>query len=286
MDHGAGELAEARQVQSLAQVSVPGRVHHRGDRVVVRQAIPRQSQHLAHGPRQRLLVLRRVIGQDRHASPQVAIELAQEFQALDVAPRSGGAQRLPLGRLLLRDRAFENCGVRRLPRQELLHHATDHEALLEGSIRLPTDAVVAQERQAADGVIEVGEGGDRQDVARHLLRLLMHLLVGRGGGAEEQPAEVVVRLLLAGHRPLVHLERLALQGRHGVVPRLHSDISLADLLGVVEGVAVQERPEELAADVVERELEVGVLQRRVVPRLVEIAGEGVASPPALLLLFG
>jgi hypothetical protein len=47
-------------------------------------------------------------------------------------------------------------------------------------------------------------------------------------------------------------------------------------------VGVEERPDELAADVLERELEVGVLERRVVPGEVDVPGEGVAAGAASL----
>ena len=47
---------------------------------------------------------------------------------------------------------------------------------------------------------------------------------------------------------------------------------------------MEERPEELAADVLERELEVRVLERRVVPGEVDVPREGVAPGAAALLL--
>ncbi len=47
---------------------------------------------------------------------------------------------------------------------------------------------------------------------------------------------------------------------------------------------MQERPDELAADVLERELEVRVLERRVVPGEVDVACERIAPGAAALLL--
>ena len=86
------------------------------------------------------------------------------------------------------------------------------------------------------------------------------------------------------NEPIV--ERLARERRDGERPRLHLDVALRGLLGVVEGVGVEERPDELAADVLERELEVRVLERRVVPGEVHVPGQGVAPRAAALPLGG
>jgi len=43
---------------------------------------------------------------------------------------------------------------------------------------------------------------------------------------------------------------------------VEADVPLALLLGIVEGMRVEERPDELAADVFKAEFEVGVLGRR------------------------
>ena len=62
---------------------------------------------------------------------------------------------------------------------------------------------------------------------------------------------------------LVDVERLAGERRHERARLLQLDVALARLLGVVERIRVQERPDELPRDVLETELEVRVLIDRV-----------------------
>src|SRR5690606_42092034 len=57
--------------------------------------------------------------------------------------------------------------------QDLLDHAIDQVAHLAGDIQLVGENVVAQERQAVYGVIEVCRSCQWQDVARNLLSLLL-----------------------------------------------------------------------------------------------------------------
>ena len=196
-----------------------------------------------------------MVHQARDAALKVRVELRQEGAPRGVVRRGRLAQRPVLDHLLRRDRLLENGGVGRLERQELLHHPADDDPLLERRVELPADALVAQQRQAAHRVVEVGEGGHRQDVARDLLRLLADFLVvlrgvvparreagviRRGGGRDEQAAEVLVRRLQPLDRLAVHRQGRALERRHGAVARTHGHVALADLLRVVERMAVQE----------------------------------------------
>jgi len=57
---------------------------------------------------------------------------------------------------------------------------------------------------------------------------------------------------------------------------IQADIALALLLGIVEGMSVQERPDELAADVFEAEFEMGVLVNGVMAA-VESGGADVQA---------
>ncbi len=45
---------------------------------------------------------------------------------------------------------------------------------------------------------------------------------------------------------------------------VHADVALALLLGIVEGMGVEEGPDEMAADIFEAEFEMGVLEDGVV----------------------
>ena len=75
----------------------------------------------------------------------------------------------------------------------------------------------------------------------------------------EEHRQIGIAIPCVDDRALVDLERLAGERRH-VRPRLlQFDVALARLLGVVEGIPVQDAPHELARDVFEAELEVGVL---------------------------
>ena len=142
-------------------------------------------------------------------------------------------------------------------------------------------------------MVQVRERRDGQHVARDLLRPLLHgageLLAPVAARAAREESEVPLRRqrcqqlrqplvgrLLPPRRPFEHFALGGEHGRNGVLPALNLDVALRDLLGVVERVAVEERPEELPRDVLERELEVRVLERRVVAGLVDRARERVA----------
>ena len=61
-------------------------------------------------------------------------------------------------------------------------------------------------------------------------------------------------------------------------------VALALLLGIVERMGVQERPHELAADVFQAELEMGVLENRVMA--AEVGGRADIHPLLLGDFFG
>ena len=183
--------------------------------------------------------------------------------------------------------------------EELLRHRLHDEPLLRRRVEGRREAPVAEEGDGRDGVVERREGRDGEDVAGDLEGALADRLLPAGGLAlaaaeravegprghgDEEVAEPPVGLGLPLAGVAVDLERLARERRDGERPRLHLDVALRGLLGVVEGVGVEERPDELTADVLERELEVGVLERRVVPGEVDVPGEGVAAGAAALLL--
>src|SRR5262249_51316948 len=96
------------------------------------------------------------------------------------------------------------------------------------------------------------------------------------GERREQTRQLCVSLLLSPRGPLVDLPRGRVHGRHGVVAGLDLDISLRDLLRVVEGMAVEKCPQKLTRYVLDGELEMGMLERRVVAGAVDRAGQSVA----------
>ena len=116
---------------------------------------------------------------------------------------------------------------------------------------------------------------DRDDVARGLdgalLGVLLDLLQPLGVGGRPDVAQLLQdrkRVVLEQRRQLrvaipgahdgalVHAERLAGDRRHERARLAQLDVALARLLGVVEGIRMEERPDELARDVLEPELEV------------------------------
>src|SRR5450631_923385 len=105
-----------------------------------------------------------------------------------------------LGRFLEGDRILEDRAVERVVREDLLDHATDDFALLEGRVERLAEAPVPEERDAGDRVVQVREGRDRQHVAGDLLRALLdragELLAAVAPRAAREEAEVA----LAGWR--------------------------------------------------------------------------------------
>ena len=92
----------------------------------------------------------------------------------------------------------------------------------------------------------------------------------------EQCGELGVAVPRAQHRGLVDAEGLAADWRHERARLLQLDVALAGLLRVVERVRVEERPHEMARDVLESELEVRVLIDGVVAGVEGERADGVA----------
>ena len=178
--------------------------------------------------------------------------------------------------------------------EDLCDHLPHDLPLLGRRVEGFAQAPVTKEGDARDRVVEIGEGRDRKNVARDLLRALLD----RSGeplapvapratgkqpevallhGGRENLGQTRVGVLLAAGRPL---EQLPLRDRHRrdrEVALADLDVALRDLLGVVEGMGVEEAPEKLARDVLQRELEVRVLKGRVVAGVVDRAGDRVAA---------
>ena len=298
---GPGELGKGVQVQGLAQVTVPRRIHDQGDSLGIGHLRPRNSQHFPHPLGHQGLVAGGTIHQQRDPRAQLPVELTREPRR-PFGIGSGGAGEDPGLRSLLRPEGLlEDDPVLRLQPQQLLHHLFQDDALLQGSVLLLGHAVIAQESQSADGVIEVGEGGHRENIPGHLLGLLPGLLpvdlpppspgrkalvVLRLRQGDQGPGQLPVGGYLQVHRPAVDLQGLSLQRRDGAASRLHLHVSLAHLLRVVERVAVQEGPDELPGDVAQDELVVGVLQGGVVTGRYRSLARPSRRRSLLLLLFG
>jgi len=150
-------------------------------------------------------------------------------------------------------------------------------------------------------VVQPGPGRDRQDVARGLLRLAADLALplqwvaragredfeeeARGDRREARGQAVVRRLLqrqgVLEERLRRRVAQLGDQGRAAA----DLDVALADLLGVVERMGVEEGPQRVARDPVDRELEVRVLVDGVVTGGEDVLRQLVARllrPLALL----
>ena len=165
---------------------------------------------------------------------------------------------------------------------DLRDHFADDGAGFAGGVAGGAHAPEAVEDDARDGVNHHGEGGYGENVASDFngalfggaLDFLQALGVGHGadvpdvaengaGVVDEEEREFAVGVPGAG-------DGLFVDGAMGVVEKegrrrdvglraIQADVALALLLGIVEGVGVEEGPDELAADVFEAEFEMGVL---------------------------
>ena len=289
---------ERADVERLAEQRVARRVGGEGDRVVVREERARHPQRVARRLRHDLLGAGIERNEPRDLALELRVELRREGRG---APRideaAGRGERRRLRMRVGRQRLLGQRGERGVELRDLGQHRLDDQPRLRWDVGLRRHPRVAQQRQSGDRVVEPRPRGDRQHVARRLLRAPADVdppLLGpapAGGEEGEEPlrgrrgergGQRVVRLLHPPERPLVDLLRLAPQLRHGgrAAPDLH--VALADLLRVVEGVGVEEAPHGVARNAVERELEVGVLEDRVVAGAVQLAGQLVALAPSLV----
>ena len=155
------------------------------------------------------------------------------------------------------------------------------------------------ENDAGDGVDHRGEGGDGKNVARDFdgaffggaLDFLDVLGIGiradppniseNGAGVGDEDcrkfAVVIPRardgLFVDFFGGFIEVE---IDGGNVSLDAIHADVALALLLGVVERMCVEKRPDELAADVFEAEFEGGVLEDGVVTA-VECGGANVEA---------
>ncbi len=179
-------------------------------------------------------------------------------------------------------------------------HGLDDRPLLGRHVEDPAEPRVPVEDEPGDRVVEVRVRRDREDVARHLEDALLDRLDPLVVGGAPRGVDLVVLGLDRGAHELyesfvgVHLElgrrvkELARavrgEGRDGVGAALHLDVALRDLLRVVEGMRVEEAPDELTRDALEDELEGRVLDRRVVAGLVGRGPDLVAEVARAVVL--
>ncbi|GBD17730.1 hypothetical protein HRbin27_00216 [bacterium HR27] len=194
-------------------------------------------------------------------------------------------------------RCTEEVGV---DRQHLLDHPVHDVAHLVRDVQLVRQRVVSKQREGVDRVIQVSRRGEREHVARDLLgpaldgrlHALLHIgaLAPRPRGEDRRVAgsdirrEELDQTPVPRERPL-HRCPVELRERLGQVRRHHGRtghlaIALRDLLGVVERVVMEERPDRQSRDTVEHEDEVRVLERRVMPGCEEVRVERRCALPA------
>ena len=182
--------------------------------------------------------------------------------------------------------------------QNLLDHLPDDQALFQRRIQGLAKPPITKEGKPGNRVVKEGKGCHGQNIAGHFLRLFLHrarglLAVGIDllEADEILPLDqglqlfgkVPVGLGLKSHGLAVKLFGPAVKGRHGHLGRFHGDITLGHLFRIVEGMAVQEAPDELPGHVFQGELEMGVLEGGVVSCLVDGLGQVVAFLEAVFL---
>ncbi len=208
-------------------------------------------------------------------------ELGVKFFGEGFAGVSGGCIGAPLGAFFERfgTEAFEKL---RIDGADLGDHFADDGARFVGGVAGGAHAPEAMEDDAGDGVNHRCESGDGEYIAGDFdgaffggaLDFLEALGMRHGayvpdvaedgaGVVDEEKREFTVGLPGAG-------DGLFVDGAVSVVEEerrrrdvglraIEADVTLALLLGIIEGVSVEERPDELAADIFEAELEMRVL---------------------------
>ena len=274
------------QAERLGEQRVARGIAHPGHGGVIVELARQQAERGAHSVRDGALSVDLPVDEQAGATAERGVERGVE---------SGGVARgrralLRRGRGVGRQHRLDVPKEQRVVRPHGVDHGLHEQARLRGHVPRGAHAVVAVERDAVDRVVQVRVCGDGQGVPSDLLRLLLDgtpprvgVLAPRGEHREEG----------LGRRAHQGVRERAVAGVHaldtGVVDRLRRggerwprdqpgldlDVALADLLGVVEGVGVQERPERLAAHGLERELERRVLERGVVARLICAARDAV-----------
>ena len=196
----------------------------------------------------------------------------------------GGAvesSRIPL-RAFFEGLCSETFKKLRVDGANLRDHFADDGTRFAGSVAGGTHTPETVKDDAGDGVDHRSEGGDGKNVARDFdsaffggaLDFLEALGVGHGadvpdvakdgaGVVHEEKREFAVGVPGAGDGLFVDgaMSVVEKEGRVGDVGlrAIEADVALTLLLGIVEGVGVEERPDELAADVFEAEFKMRVL---------------------------
>lgn len=188
---------------------------------------------------------------------------------------------IPLGAFFERfcSEAFKKLGINGA---DLRNHFADYGAGFAGGVARGAHAPETVEDDAGDGVHHGGEGSDGKNVTRDFdgalfggaLDFLQALGVGHGanvpdvsedsaGVVDEEEREFAVGVPGAGDGLFVDSAMSVVEkegrGRDVGLGAIEPDVALALLLGIVEGVGVEEGPDELTAYVFEAEFEMGVL---------------------------
>ena len=280
-----------RHVEHVDAVGIARRVHHAVDGLVVAEVIRLQAKRGPHGVAHHAFGIRRPVAQARDPVPQARVERGGKGIAAGAGPREPG-----LGQVVLAERVEAHLlEEHRVERLHQIHHLANHDPRFVGRVAGVQHAVQAMQHQSRHGVHHRREGGDRNDVARRLdgllLSLALHRLVPFGvvrrpqvaqllqdgpGVVLEQRGELGVVVPRREHGLLVDVPGFAVERRHERPRLLQLHVALTRLLRVVERIGVQHAPHELARDVLEPELEVRVLEHRVVPTLEGEGSDGVA----------
>ena len=181
----------------------------------------------------------------------------------------------------------------------LSDHCADYFAGFARSVAGVAHAPQAVENNAGDGMHHGGEGGYRKNVARDFdgafFRTALDFIDALGVGHRADVPDIVENVAGIGNEEfreffirgpgfcdglLVEgagsgVKEKALAGDEGL-HFVHADVALGLLFGIVEGMGVQERPDELATNIFEAEFEMGVLKDRVVAA-VESGGADVEA---------
>ena len=267
-------------VQRLQPVGISRRVHQPVDRFCVGTRLARRAHHRAVGLRDHLRRARGIIHQLGRASLERGVELPGK--RIPVRTRQ-----LPLRQVLERlvVEAVEKLRVYlAYPR----HHLTHHGLGFRGRVARPVRAPQPVQHDAGKCVHHGGKRGHGEHVARHferaLFRLLFHFVAAlrmghrpdvpdvgenRPGIRDEKLGDFAVGVPGPPNRRFVDgpFPRAELCGlrRHVSARAVHLHVALRLLLGVIERMRVQERPDELPAHVFQAEFEVCVLKNGVMP---------------------
>jgi hypothetical protein len=189
--------------------------------------------------------------------------------------------RFPFGKFIER---FGSKTIKKL-RVDIFHqsdHVADDGEGFAGCVGCRAHSPEAVQNDAGDSVHHGGESGDRKNIAGDFdgaffsgaFDFLQALGMGHGADVpdiekdfaglwEEERGEFAVIRPGAGDGAFIDgagfgVEEKRERGNVGV-RAIHADVALRLLFGIVEGMSVEERPDELAADVFQAEFEMRVL---------------------------